>query len=494
MSSTFVTERPHEAAYAPREAGVDPKEVAKRAKRANETLRQDRIRILDKCDNYLRGIHDKPYFPNTATKETRMLAERAVTNWMPLLVGVPSQVSLVDGFRRAGVDNPPEFATWDENRMGSRQTRTYRSALTYGHSFVAVDVRNRKRIKLRSLSPLNTVAFYDDPGSDTWPVYVYHILENPTGDIPGRALYWDDQIQCEMSFTSEGDFTPIENTGFNHGLEVCPVGRFVCELDLEGRVRGLVEMMMPIQNRINQTVFDLMVAQTYGAFMQRWAAGLTGDPVFDENGEPLLDDEGNVVTKSIETDPSRFLTSDDPNTKFGTLDATPLDGFIAALEAAIHHFAAISQIPPHALLGQMANLSAEALAAAEAQLMRFVETLQNSWGETWLGIFQLIAKAKGVDVDEANGGQVRWRDMRAKTLASTIDALGKGAQMLDIPKRGLWSRFPGATDADVEEWTRLAEEQGEQAAESDPTAVYARSLAAERAKVRFQAPGDPAVA
>lgn len=464
-------------AYLPPEAGADPLKVTTRAERAVGLIRQEREQHLDKADRYLRGNHDKPYYPVSATRETKELAKKAITNWMPLVVGVPAQVSFVEGMRRDKDDNPAEFKVWDENRMASRQTRIYRSALTFGHSFVALDLANPGKIKLRSLSPLNTIAFYDDPGSDVFPIWALTILERPAGErVPGRAMYWDDKIQCELWYRSDGTFTIISDTAFNHGLGECPVGRFTTELDLEGRARGLVEQMIPLQDRINQTVFDLLIAQTYGAFNQRWAAGLVGDPIFDEEGNPVLDEDGEQMTRPLEMDPSRIWASDDPDTKFGSLEGTPLGGFIEALESAIHHLAAISQIPPHALLGTMANLSAEALAAAEAQLMRMVDALHFSWGETWAALFQLVARALQIPEGDDYSAQIRWRDMSAKTMAGTMDALGKAAQMLEIPKRGLWARFPGATDSDLERWTDMANEDAQKLAEADPQQLYLRSV------------------
>jgi hypothetical protein len=59
-----------------------------------------------------------------------------------------------------------------------------------------------------------------------------------------------------------------------HGASECPVTRFVATVDLEGRTIGVVEPMIPLQNRINQTVFDLLVAQTYGSFQVRTVTGM----------------------------------------------------------------------------------------------------------------------------------------------------------------------------------------------------------------------------
>jgi hypothetical protein len=39
-----------------------------------------------------------------------------------------------------------------------------------------------------------------------------------------------------------------------------------------------------------------------------------------------------------------------------------------------------------------------------------------------------------------------------------VDALGKAAQMLGIPPRGLWHRIPGVTDQELASWESMAAE------------------------------------
>src|SRR5690606_41084704 len=72
----------------------------------------------------------------------------------------------------------------------------------------------------------------------------------------------------------------IEQRGtFAHGVTlggrpVCPMVRFAQDVDLEGRATGVVWPLIPIQNRGNHTVFDLLVAQTYGSFQDRTISGM----------------------------------------------------------------------------------------------------------------------------------------------------------------------------------------------------------------------------
>src|SRR5690606_35682904 len=54
---------------------------------------------------------------------------------------------------------------------------------------------------------------------------------------------------------------------------------------------GVVEPMIPLQNRINQTIFDLLVAQTYTSHEVSYATGMA-PPLLME----WVDEHGNVTT------------------------------------------------------------------------------------------------------------------------------------------------------------------------------------------------------
>src|SRR5699024_1085837 len=118
------------------------------------------------------------------------------------------------------------------------------------------------------------------------------------------------------------------------------------------------------------------------------------------------------------------LVAEDPDTKFGTLDETPLDGFVRAYESDIEALAATSQTPSHNLTGKMVNLSAEALAAARAPLSQKVFERQVSFGQSHVQALQLAAALEG-DVVSAQdvSARVTWQDMEIRSLSQAVDAL-----------------------------------------------------------------------
>lgn len=451
------------------------------------TLQHDRA-DYDLCNDYLEGDQLLPYAPRNATPQIRDLQKRSIANWIPLLVNLPAQMSFVDDYRRrengklkkgkkakkgdTAETQTTEWQLWQKNRMDGRQAIIYRSVLTYGHAFVVVNNLNPKDVRFDILSTRNTVAYFRDPVNDIRPSHVLTIMSYPRSEkIPGLAVFWDDVYRWEMTYTFEGDFI-VKGKPFKHGLDKCPVIRYTCFIDDEGRTKGVVKPAIPLQDRINQATFSTNVTADFGAFKVRYAAGLIPNFKRDpETGEPVLDDAGEPIPIPIEVSQAQMLLSDDPQTKFGQLDETPLDGYLRQEEQAARNFTTISQFPPLASISNLANLSAEAWAAAEAQFIRWIDALHISLGESHEELFRTAALAAGDrEGAQSYGGEVRWRDMTTKTVAVMMDALGKAAQMLDVPRKGLWPMIPGVTNGMLDDWEVLHEEQVQDMMQMDPLA------------------------
>lgn len=136
---------------------------------------------------------------------------------------------------------------------------------------------------------------------------------------------------------------------------------------------------------------------------------------------------------------------------------TPLEGFIAAWRSDIEALAAVTQTPTHELTGQLANLSAEALAAARAAHTQKVTERQKSFGKSHVQSLRLAALVNGSDEYARDiTGRVTWQDTQIRSISQAVDALGKAAQMLGVPVKALWGRIPGVERQDVEEWAQMA--------------------------------------
>ncbi|MFC3504454.1 phage portal protein [Micromonospora krabiensis] len=217
-------------------------------------INEDRERF-DIIDRYVSGDHDDPYMPPGADAEYKLLAKRAVTNLIPLLIGTPAQALFVDSFRRGNQNSSdddqrslPEWEHWQASRLDARQGPIYHGALKYGHSFTLTEKDIKGRVLTKGLSAYNTAAVYVDPANDIDPFAALTIVRpaEPKAKEPaarrGVARLWDGKFEYRVTFASPTDLESVRvEKGVAHGLDECPVTRFAASVDLEGRTVGVVE-------------------------------------------------------------------------------------------------------------------------------------------------------------------------------------------------------------------------------------------------------------
>jgi hypothetical protein len=423
---------------------------------------------IDRIDKWYRGKNDKPWMPRQSTQEYKDLQSRAINRFLKMVVRSYYEVLYVDGYAGSGeADNASAWTIWQANGMDAKQMAVHEGAMAHALSYVSVmpgvDFRGERMPVLRGLSSRSTFAWYQDDVDD-WPMYV---MVGKTGTLNGQTVWHltlvDDEARYRFSAVDDRvTFIDLET----HAAGICPVVRFANELDLEGRAEGVVEPNIPLASRIDQDIFDRLIVQRFGSWKVRTIAGM-------EIPETVKEDEVEtyVATQKLRLKVEDMLVSESPDTRFGTLDESSIDGYVKAYETDIREMATVESVPPHQLLGQMANLSAEALAAAESSFSRKVEARKTMFGESWEQVLRVAAHIAGDEAGAADfEAEVRWRDMESRSLAQTADALGKLAQMLGVPPQALWERIPGVTQKDLERWKRLAEE-------ADPFAALAGQLA-----------------
>jgi hypothetical protein len=403
---------------------------------------------LGKPRRYLAGDHDLPYMPRGAKAEYKHLGRRAITNWTPLISDTYAKGLFVDGYRESRAsDNAEPWSYWQANGLDARQTVAHRGALEYGTSYTLVlpgTLATRRVPLIRPLSPLRTLAWYQDE-DDEYPELF--LRRRGTTSDGTRLIEVMDREEIVTFALPERSEKWIESGRELHGLGVTPVVRFRDRID--GESVGIISPIINIQDRVNEIVFSTLMALQYAVFRQRWATGLAipMEPVLDENGQPTGEEQ---PVEPFEAAVDRLWVAEDDTARFGDFAQTETTGHQTAYESTVRSLAAISQISPNILTGDLINLSAEALAQMEASTQRKIAEYETLFGESWETVFRLSAVAAGKTPDDS--AQVRWRDTEARALASTVDALGKMAQMLAVPVEELWEKIPGITDTDVMRW------------------------------------------
>ncbi|HLU28508.1 MAG TPA: phage portal protein, partial [Glycomyces sp.] len=317
---------------------------------------------------------------------------------------------------------------------------------------------------VRGVSATKMAAFYDDEAADDFARFaMWGELQRPKDADPFIAVrIYDEDWTYFLSCKTDGSaMTYLDRR--RHGVGVTPIHRFSPRLDLEGRATGEIEPFLPLLHRLDQDVFDRLIVQRFNSWKVRYVAGMT---------QPRTDAEKRAASLALRVED--LLVSESKDTKFGTLDSTDIKQYIEAHDADVRDLAATSQTPPHHLLGQMANLSAEALESAEKSLMRKVQEYRDSFAQTWDSVLRSCAfimaehaspaeraafEQEAIDYEMA----IKWKESDDRALAPVADSLSKLADSLGIPYEMLWEQLPFWKKGDTERAKDLIAAAGDQA-------------------------------
>jgi hypothetical protein len=402
---------------------------------------------LDRIDAWARWEHDSPHKPAQATREYTELSNRAQAPWGDLIVSSIAQTLYVEGYRRgADPDDDAGWKIWQANGMDARQVALHRAVMSYGLAYASVGpgktFTGEAMPQIRGISPREMFAVYEDVAFDDWPVYAIRVT--PWGKDGLRVRLYDEESIHTLKIPGIGSKPELVKSE-RHEVGVCPIVRYKNRFDLEGRATGEIEPFIPVLGRIDQTSFDRLVVQRFASWIVRTISGMSVSETATSQGTTT-----DLVKLRMKVED--LLVAEDPDTRFGSLPATPLDGFIKAKESDLTELAAVSQTPAYELLGQMANMSAEALAAARASLTAKSDERRHTLGEDHEQMIRLALHVAGNAEGAADfDGQVRWADTTIRSMAQAVDAYGKLVSMLEFPAEVLWPKVPGMTQQDVDE-------------------------------------------
>ena len=405
-----------------------------------------------------------PYLPrDNDNKEFDDLASRAPAPWGKLIVSSLAQTIYMESARIKGQAEDAQMQALhvlNQNNWAARQIPLTRATIGHGVAYVKAlpadsPLDGSKSAMVRPVSALRMAAFYDDL-DDEWPSYAIEVedyqIRVGNKDVTYGKFY-DETGVHGFAFEGDGeDFSTYIYTGviMTHFLGICPIVRYANLMDLEGRAVGEIAPILPLLRRIDQDTFDRLVVQRFGAWKIRYIAGLAKpDSVEAQRAQAMI-----LRMQDL-------LIAGDKDTQFGAIDETPVSGFIEATDADLRVLAAVTQTPPHHLLGLSSNLQAEALAAAEAGLQRKSLDFQIYNSGSYQQLLRLIALI--VDNKEEAAAPditIRYRDTESRSLVQAAQALGTLATQLKMPVELLWGRVPGWGDEDTERAKKIIEQGG----------------------------------
>jgi hypothetical protein len=391
---------------------------------AVDLLRQNAARCV-KTERYYRGDHDLAFATQKFQNAFGSLFREFAMNLCPAVCDAVRDKLKITGF---GISGPPEAAStqisqamtsiWKRNRMDGRSGEVHKEALKNGNAYAIVwpDARGFPVIYPNRASSMAVVYDDDEPGVIRWAAKSW-----PASDGSLRVnLFYPDRIEKYIAaepghgiLADAGELVPLagSETVANPFGRV-PVFHFANNADTG--MPGISELLpaIPIQDGLNKSVLDMLVAMVFAAYRQRWAAGI--DFEFDEaTGEPIAPFHAGLD--------HLWLTSN-PNASFGDLGSSDLDQFLKVKESFRVDMACVTGTPLHYLQPSTKGFpSGESLRKAETRFIAKVRDRQTSFGQVWSDVmsFALLVAGKRGDADIVT----QWEDPAAVSVREQLENL-----------------------------------------------------------------------
>jgi hypothetical protein len=157
-----------------------------------------------------------------------------------------------------------------------------------------------------------------------------------------------------------------------------------CEIGTFGKSELL--QAIPIQNGLNKSVLDMLVAMEFSAFRQRWVTGI----------EVEYDPATGEAIPPFKVGCDRLWTATNPQVNFGDFNTTDLDQFLKVKDSFRVDIASVTGTPLHYFLQNIRGFaSGEALGRSEARFLAKVRDRQRAFGQTWAACLSFALQVAG---------------------------------------------------------------------------------------------------
>lgn len=205
--------------------------------------------------------------------------------------------------------------------------------------------------------------------------------------------------------------------------------------------------LIPLVDALTKLLSDMMVGSEYYARPRRWATGVELEE--DENGEAV-----NPFPES-----NRMMISENDQAKFGSLSASDLKSYQAAIDVVMSQIMAVSALPAHYVGVTNSNpASADAIRSAEASLTARAEARQATYGPGWERVARLILAIETDSLPSDHTVHVVWNDPATRSVAQEADAVVKLYQSGLLPQTYALARL-GYTPEDIDAIRAAAREE-----------------------------------
>ena len=319
---------------------------------------------------------------------------------------------------------------WQQNRMAIRAGEVHKEALKCGDAYMIVWPDQNGHAVMYPNRATNISVTYDEdsPGKIAWAAKYWrtadkfvrlnlfypdriekYISRNESeGTLPDfngfvpfveRERTTPSAKRVHPSFVRRGAFEGERETAsirnpqstIRNPYGVVPVFHFANNADIGAFGQSELTSAIPIQDGLNKSVLDMLVAMEFSAFRQRWIAGLEVE-TDQATGKQLIPFQAGV---------ERLWIAANSDTKFGDFNTANLDQFLRVKDGFRSDIASVTGTPLHYLLQTTGVVpSGESLRKSETRFLAKVLDRQTAFGQVWADVmaFALMIEGKGRDI------------------------------------------------------------------------------------------------
>lgn len=353
-------------------------------------------------------------------------------NWMPLVVSSSVERLQIEGFEfHNDALNRLAMQVWHANFLDAESSIAHTEAVKTGYSYVTVDPTQGGFPLITAEDPREVFVF-TDPGNRRRRLAALKRWINEDEYLCCN-LYLPDVVYKWTSTTKAtsitGNATWVHLETIENPLGVVPIVPIVNEPQLNGTGYSDLRSVLPLQDLLNKMMSDMVIGSEFYSYPQRVITGL----------EIPEDDDGNPIdVTAFVAGHARLWAPEGDNVSVTQLAGSDLSSHTAVIDDVLRQIAALTKTPPNYLLGQIANISSDALIAAEAGLISKVKAKQKNFGPSWLEVMRLALKALGHD---SGYGSIVWADPELKNIRLNADAASKLNGI--VSKEYIWDKLFG---------------------------------------------------
>lgn len=391
--------------------------------RALHDLKGRSLRYIT-LEDYYRGKHDLAFATEKFRNAFGSLFRKFANNMCPAVCdAVTDNLQVIDFAVEEGpaVKAAKEVKQlWQLNRMDQRAGEVHKEAVKAGDAYVIVwpDAKGTPVIYPQKARVCTVAYDTEQPGLILWAAKFWMAVNKRIRVnlyFPDRIEKYITRVQTPnglpdkddafIEFKVKGEKWPLKNE-----WGVVPVFHFANNADIGEMGSSELVPAVPLQDALNKSVLDMMVAMEFVSFPQRWATGI--EVALDNDGKPIV-----PFTPGVE----RIWTVDSSEAKFGEFSAADLKQFLAVKKDFQLDIATVTATPIHYFNLQTGDVpSGKALKRLEKRHVKKVKDRMTTFGNVWEDVMALAMQMAG-------GKRVRlttnWEDPFGPTEEEKLDTL-----------------------------------------------------------------------